>query len=113
MTDSPISLEVISGLFRFLRAASIFPVLFSSSSYGIGRFSHALSRPSITFSRLKTSLVPSFFTTTSGESSIRSKVVKRNPQFSHSLRLLMAENSSVCLESITLELGCLHVGHFI
>ncbi|GAT36384.1 transcriptional regulator NrdR [Listeria monocytogenes] len=66
-----------------------------------GRFSHALIKPRRTFSRANSSLAPSFFTTIKGLSSTFSKVVKRNPHFSHSRRLRMELPSSAGLESTT------------
>ena len=48
-------------------------------------------------------LSPSFLTTNNGAVSILSKVVKRKPQFSHSLRRLIARFSSLGRESITRE----------
>src|SRR5690606_15099095 len=86
---------------------------FSISSIVTGLFSQARINPLINLSRLNSCLVPSFFTIINGVSSFRSKVRKRNPHRSHSLRLLIASPSSKGLESRTRECLWLHFGHFI
>ncbi len=68
----PTSAVAISFSGRSCSVASTRSATASSAATLTGRFSQALSRPPISFSREKRSRVPSFFTTMYGISSIRS-----------------------------------------
>src|SRR5699024_4109081 len=87
--------------------------IYSICSSGTGRFSHALIKPRMSFSRLYSCLVPSFFTTINGISSIRSKVVKRKLHCSHSRRRRIERPSSIGLESRTFVFLYPQFEHFI
>ena len=88
-------------------------MIFSTVSRAIGLFSQAFSKLATNFSRSKLSRLPSFFTTENPIISIRSYVVSRFPQCKHSLRRLMAFNSTISRLSKTRVLAIKQNGHFI
>src|SRR3970282_1157772 len=113
MISSPISPEFISRSGCSIRRASTSCAIFSSSATLTGLFWVALRRPLRILLRSKGSRRPSFFTTMSWTSSMRSYVVNRRLQFRHSRRRRIAAPSRASRESTTFSSTCPQKGHFI
>src|SRR3989304_2269025 len=113
MISSPISPEFISRSGCSIRRASTSSAIFSSSATLTGLFWVALRRPLRILLRSKGSRRPSFFTTMSWTSSMRSYVVNRRLQFRHSRRRRIAAPSRASRESTTFSSTCPPKGHFI
>src|SRR3972149_4620486 len=113
MISSPISPEFISRSGCSIRRASTSSAIFSSSATLTGLFWVALRRPLRILLRSKGSRRPSFFTTMSWTSSMRSYVVNRRLQFRHSRRRRIAAPSRASRESTTFSSTCPQKGHFI
>src|SRR3972149_3924765 len=113
MITSPISPQLISPPGCPIRRASTSSAIFSSSATLTGLFWVALRRPLRILLRSKGSRRPSFFTTMSWTSSMRSYVVNRRLQFRHSRRRRIAAPSRASRESTTFSSPCPHKGHFI
>ena len=84
----------------------------SSSSSDTGRLVQARTSPAISLARSKGCREPSFLTTNSADSSIRSKVVKRCTQSRHSRRRRIAPLPAT-RESTTLVSPCSQKGQFM
>src|SRR3972149_6517036 len=113
MITSPISPQLISPPGCPIRRASTSSAIFSSSATLTGLFWVALRRPLRILLRSKGSRRPSFFTTMSWTSSMRSYVVNRRLQFRHSRRRRIAAPSRASRESTTFSSTCPQKGHFI
>src|SRR5208283_4546926 len=112
ITMRPISVLVTSFSPRSVRSYSILDTAFSRSVIPTGRFSQAFLKPASIFPLSKTSLRPSFLTTSGRPSSSISAVLNLFEHPRHSRRLLMASISLLVLESITLLSANPQKGHF-
>src|SRR3990172_10447696 len=113
MISSSISPEFISRSGCSIRRASTSSAIFSSSATLTGLFWVALRRPLRILLRSKGSRRPSFFTTMSWTSSMRSYVVNRRLQLRHSRRRRIAAPSRASRESTTFSSTCPQKGNFI
>ena len=102
MTRSPIASVSISRSTVSRMRSSTRWTMASRSSVATGRFWQAVSSPIRILRRSKSSRLPSRLTTRSGVSSMRSRVVKRRSQRSHSRRRRITKPSELSRESMTL-----------